>query len=229
MRRCHQANQPAAQEILIGAHPRSSAAKYSCLPRRPGRPRPSPPQPSTPPSSGTPQAHRRPRGPVPRHGRANLSTATRTPRAPDDRRTASRPPPHPRAPSPTHPPVTHPVRSHPQTASARRNPYAQRNRLRTQPSSRETHAVRQPASARHNPYAQRNAPRTQPPAGQSAPPANPHPAAATPCAQRNLRALRALRGGPCCRPRRQASALTRYTPNPAYCPLGQDRRSKANP
>jgi hypothetical protein len=59
-----------------------------------------PPQPSTPPgppSSGLPVASTT-RGPFFRHSRANLSAATRTPRAPDDRRAAD--PSSPPSPAP---------------------------------------------------------------------------------------------------------------------------------
>ncbi len=197
------------------SYPRSSAAKYSCLRRQPGRPRPPPPRPSTPsgpPSTGTqippPQPVRperqtiaapcpsSPPSSAPRGEPTRLSAApsrsARKKHLPAGTRTpreTASAPNHPRQGNPHHPPTR--IRPPEPVRPEKPPPHP------TTP-GRATHTTRQPACARRNPYAQRN--RALPP---------PH-----------LRALRALRGGssflpgPAPHPAAPSAAPPNPPPNP---------------
>jgi hypothetical protein len=194
-------------KILIRIHLRSSAAESSCLRRQPGRPRPPPAwrsMPPGPPSSGTPQAHRRPPARSP-------ATAVQIPPPQPvrpERQTIAAPlsvlPTQRCAPRRTRPPVSLPVAPRPQNASARRNPYAQSDRVRTQPPRRHGSPRRPPTRIRPPQPVRPERPRphpTTPPAWQPTPSANPHSPAAT-RAPREIAAappphLSAVLGGSC--------------------------------
>ncbi len=240
------------RKIPIRVHPRQNPLAFRANHAGPAHHRRSPPRHPARPTQEPPGASTTP-GLVPRHSCTKPAAATRTPRAPDDRQHRC-PSPHP-APRPeANPPACQPPRHAPSANPiCPPQPVRPENRLRIQPPpGRATHATRQLASARRNPYAQRNCLRTQPRPRQGNPrypptrihppqpvrPENPHPHppdrathTANPHPPAATRAPRETPTPSAPDPvaRRQASCLTRSTPKPAYCPLGQDRRSKANP
>jgi hypothetical protein len=201
-------------KIPIRVHLRSSGANPLAF----GILSPSPPARQAPPNT-QPRSSTAP--PRPSASPRKTAAATRTPRAPDDRRAAgpsSPPSPAPRGGPTRLSPI--PPRPSRQTASARRNPYTQRNHPRTQPPSPPWQLV--PSANPHlsaaTPYAQRNRRRTRqanPPSPpiRIRPPQRHAPRETAPCPQPHLRALRARCGGSSFLPTRLDP--TRPSPHPA--------------